>query len=79
MYTYNYGSLFYMYTANHFSLFSPLILPAVILVVFEIPERTEMENVGEVEVCAVVLDGTLAREAIVTVASRDGSALGTFL
>ncbi len=57
---------------------SPLILSGI-RVAFEIPERTELETVGDVEVCAVVVEGILAREAIVTVASRDGSALGTSL
>ncbi len=61
---------------NHFTVLSPLIL-AGIQVAFEIPERTELETAGDVEVCAVVVEGVLAREAIVTVASRDGFALGT--
>ncbi len=64
--------------SNHFTVLSPLILVGI-QVVFEIPERTELETAGDVEVCAVVVEGVLAREVIVTVASRDGSALGTSL
>ncbi len=42
----------------------------------EVPSITEQEDAGVVEVCAVVSNGTLARQTIVTVSSRDGSAIG---
>ncbi len=41
-----------------------------------VDETTELENVGDVMVCAEVVDGNLAREAVVTVTSSDGSAIG---
>ncbi|XP_064387615.1 uncharacterized protein LOC135335886 isoform X2 [Halichondria panicea] len=58
-----------------FSGMEPVCSMTRIQVVFEIPERTELETAGDVEVCVVVVEGVLAREVIVTVASRDGSAL----
>ena len=48
-----------------------------IRVAFVVDETTEVEDVGVVMLCAEVVDGSLAREVIVTVASSDGSAIGT--
>ncbi len=42
-----------------------------------VDETTEVEDVGVVMLCAEVVEGNLAREAVVTVASSDGSAVGT--
>ncbi len=44
-----------------------------------VDETTELENVGDVMVCAEVVDGNLAREAVVTVTSSDGSAIGMYV
>ncbi len=40
------------------------------------PEISVPEDVGVVEVCAVVSNGTLARETLVTVSTQSGTAVG---
>ncbi len=45
----------------------------------DVPEITVPEDVGVVEVCASVTNGTLARETVVTVSTVDGTAVGESL
>ena len=48
---------------------------------FEMSEYTVAENVtgGQLEVCIVIINGTLERDVRVNVTSADGTAEGTFI
>ena len=37
------------------------------------------EDGGTVEICAILIDGTLERDAIVTLSTSDGTAMGKYL
>ena len=47
-----------------------------ITVGFTAPDYTVLESDGQVEVCVELSQGSLEREAIVTLSTADGSALG---
>ncbi len=52
------------------------VLYAGVTIEIVVPEINEPEDVDVVEVCAVVSNGTLARETLVTVSTQDGTAVG---
>ncbi len=50
--------------------------PTGVVIGFETPEYTVTEGEGSIEVCVVIVEGTLQRQVTVTVSTSDFSALG---
>ena len=47
-----------------------------VVIEFEQPEYSVVENNGSVEVCAVIVEGGLERNITVTIFTRNGMAIG---